>query len=84
MQLRLNNRQNARRSLARLTREFADAPVDDDPEVARLATDKYRALTYGLMTMLAFDKHADEMLISSRLAEIEKRLDEAERERAAP
>ena len=73
MQLRLNNRANARSSLARLTRELASAPADEDPEVARLRVDRYRVLVYGLQTLLAFDKAADADAILERLAALEAR-----------
>ena len=73
MQLRLNTRANARRSLARLTRDLAAAPVDDDPEVGRLLIDRYKALVYGTQVLLQFDKAADADAILERLAALEAR-----------
>ena len=77
MQLRLNNRQNARRSLARLIRDFASAP-DADPEVDRLTIDRFRAAVYGLSQLLAYDRAAEELAIADRLDAIESRLDAAD------
>ena len=79
MQLRLNNRQNARSSLARLIRDFASAP-DADPEVDRVRVDRFRALTYGMQSLLAYDKAADADLILERLAALEAKQAELERD----
>ena len=72
MQLRLNNRQNARSSLARLIRDFASAP-DADPEVDRVRVDRFRVLVYGMQSLLAYDKAADADAIEARLAALELR-----------
>ena len=72
MQLRLNNRANARSSLARLIRDFASAP-DADPEVDRV-------LVYGMQSLLAYDKAGDADEILARLATLEQRQAEIERD----
>ena len=72
-QLRLNTRANARGSLARVLRDF-DADADADPV-------RFRAVLHGFNVLLAYDRLAEELDIEERLAEIERRLNEAEAER---
>ena len=79
MQLRLNNRANARSSLARLIRDFASAP-DADPEVDRVRVDRFRVLVYGMQSLLAYDKAGDADEILARLATLEQRQAEIERD----
>ena len=63
-QLRMNNRENVRRSLARLTREF---DADPDADVQR-----FRALVSGFSTLLAYDRLAEELAIDERLEALER------------
>ena len=67
-QLRLNTTANARRSLAALIRELHRAEPDAD------AIALFRAMVYGLQTLLAFDKAADADELARRLSVIEDRL----------
>ncbi len=63
-QLRMNNRENARRSLARIIREF---DADPDADVQR-----FRALVSGFSTLLAYDRLAEELAIDERLEALER------------
>lgn len=69
-QLRLANRHAARRSLARVIREFDRDPKAD---VAR-----FRALIHSFATLLSFDRAAEELDIGERLDQLEKALRQRE------
>ena len=69
--LTLNTRDNARRSLARLIREFHADP-DADP-------DRFKATVHALSVLLQFDRAAAELDLHARLDAIEAAL-AAERE----
>lgn len=63
-QLRMNNRENAQRSLARIIREF-----DADPHAD---VQRFRALVSGFSTLLAYDRLAEELAIDERLEALER------------
>ena len=70
VQLRLNTRDNARRSLARLIRDFHADPAAD--------VDRFKALVHALNVLLAYDKTAEELALGERLDAIEAALAERE------
>ena len=63
----------AHRAAERWLRDF-DADADADPV-------RFRAVLHGFNVLLAYDRLAEELDIDERLAEIERRLNEAEAER---
>ena len=67
-QLRINTRQNARKSLTRIIREF-----DADPEANHV---RFKAMLHGFNTLLAYDKVAEETELLERIEALEQRVQE--------
>jgi hypothetical protein len=66
--LRLNTHVGARRTLARLLREYDNGAMESE---------KFRDLVYGLSKLLDYFRLERELEIEHRLEAIERRLDEA-------